>query len=346
MPNFVYDKNSVQVYANESIKISSNLEPHVYNIKQNPKTMEFFLEKGENFTPFKKIYGNCNELKTKIINTFISREKSTGIILNGNKGSGKTLLAKEICIECNRIGYPVILVNDNYEDPNGLNIFIQSIGVPCVILMDEFEKVFDEESQEYILSILDGVYSHKTLFILTSNDVSKINVNLINRPGRIFYYISYEGIDENTIKQYCNENLNNKNEINSIIKLHNIIQNMNFDQLVSIVEEMNRYNQSLLETIKYMNIKVEESDTYEISAYKGDNPNNKVFVYPSITNCPLLFNRFFSIQEGEQEHHIYLNSDQITEFDNINKTYKLKKDGFTFIVNKMKNVSFNISNHL
>ncbi|HRZ82907.1 MAG TPA: hypothetical protein P5069_10620, partial [Candidatus Hydrogenedentes bacterium] len=45
------------------------------------------------------------------------------------------------------------------------NTFMQAIEQPLVVLFDEFEKVYDDQEQQALLTLLDGVYpSNKERF--------------------------------------------------------------------------------------------------------------------------------------------------------------------------------------
>jgi len=63
--------------------------------------------------------------------------------LVGEKGSGKTLLAKYISIAAAKErGIPTIVINHPFHGDE-FNLFMQSIQEPVIVLMDEFEKIHD-----------------------------------------------------------------------------------------------------------------------------------------------------------------------------------------------------------
>jgi hypothetical protein len=136
-----------------------------------------------------------------------------------------------------------------------------------VIIFDEFEKVYeDHNNQEAMLTLLGGVYSTKKLFVFTSNDKDSINENMLNRPGRIFYSLSFCGVDEQFIKEYCEDNLQNKSYIPVMIRVAQLFSEFNFDMLQSMVEDMNRYDQSPIEVLEYLNAdpKASGDQTYSV----------------------------------------------------------------------------------
>jgi hypothetical protein len=53
--------------------------------------------------------------------------------------------------------------------------FLQSIDQPCVVIFDEFEKVYSYEEQAALLTMFDGTMSSKKLWILTCNHQHNVN---------------------------------------------------------------------------------------------------------------------------------------------------------------------------
>jgi hypothetical protein len=131
------------------------------------------------------------------------------------------------------------------------------IEQPTVILFDEFEKVYDKDDQEKMLTLLDGVYPSKKLFILTCNDKWRVDSHMRNRPGRIFYSLDFKGLEQDFIIEYCEDNLVNKTHIQGVCRVAAMFDQFNFDMLKALVEEMNRYNESPSESMKMLNAKPE-----------------------------------------------------------------------------------------
>ncbi len=220
----------------------------------------FYLKPITEFDISGKIYGKTTRHAERILNTFNVRPSSTGVLLNGEKGSGKTMLAKMISQKGIAQGISTIVINTPFCG-DSFNTFIQSINEPAVIVFDEFEKVFDNDQQEQILTLLDGVFPTKKLFILTVNDKYKVNSHMRNRPGRIFYMLDFKGLDAAFIEEYCLDNLENKAHIPQVCRLTLMFESFNFDMLKALVEEMNRYNESPNQAMEMLNAKPMDAGT-------------------------------------------------------------------------------------
>jgi energy-coupling factor transporter ATP-binding protein EcfA2 len=207
----------------------------------------------------------------------MSRPAGTGVLLAGEKGSGKTMLAKLTCQALReRHGIPTIFVTQ----PWGGDGFIELIGnvnQPAVVLFDEFEKVYssrnqdgsedeNHHTQDSILTLLDGIFTTKKLFILTANDRYALNDYLINRPGRLYYSFEFRGIGEKFIREYCADRLKDVSKTNEVTRAAGMFRSFNFDMLQALVEEMNRYDEGAKDALRYLNINpVQDYAQYGVS---------------------------------------------------------------------------------
>lgn len=247
----------------ELMNFHDKLPAEVYTIKEKPLTEELFLEQIGHFSLPAKRYGSNDKYAERILHSFEKRAAGTGVLLCGEKGSGKSLLAKTLGAKALTLGYPVIVINSPRVG-EGFYQMIQQIEQPAVILFDEFEKVYDRDKQKEVLTLLDGMYPSNKLYIFTVNDKYQLDVNMRNRPGRIFYSIDYKGLEEQFIREFCEDRLNNKDHIDHIVQIKTFFSAFNFDMLQALVEEMNRFDEDPFEAIRLLNIKpeYEESSTY------------------------------------------------------------------------------------
>ncbi len=248
--------NSFMVAPQSAIDMHKTLPVGTYTVKFDQFKEIFYLEMINDFTVSGKIYGDTQRHSDRILSTFAARENSTGVMLSGEKGSGKTLLAKKLSLDAMKSGIPTIVINAPWSG-EGFNSFMQLIEQPTVIIFDEFEKVYDNDSQQQLLTLFDGVYPSKKLFVITTNDKHRIDAHMKNRPGRIYYRIEYTGLSNDFIIEYCNDNLNDKSSTDSLCRVALMFDEFNFDMLKAMVEEMNRYGETAQQVMDILNAKPE-----------------------------------------------------------------------------------------
>lgn len=244
--------------------MSPTLDDGIYRIHYDPMTGEITLEKiSDKFSFGFKLYGVDETLINHVLNTYNKQEtkRNIGILLNGTKGTGKTVTAKVLC---NRLGLPVIICDAPIPP---LAKFLSSINHDCIFLFDEFEKNFalrdsddNEAAGESLLSIMDGVYNadHCHVFILTTNEL-RINDNLLSRPSRIRYVKSFgDVIDRKILELYIDDNLKYPEYKDEILDFIDTLTLATIDIVKAIVDEINIHNCHIDEFKNIFNVKEAE----------------------------------------------------------------------------------------
>lgn len=348
MTYFLKQGNSYTVSKKESLDLHEHLPAGNYVIKKNEMTGQLYLEAIDKFAIGSKVYGDTIKRADRILNTFQSRPSTTGVMLTGEKGSGKTLLAKMLSVKGYEQDIPTIVINAPWCG-DLFNAFIQSIEQPLIVIFDEFEKVYDEQEQEAMLTLLDGVYPTKKLFVLTCNDKWRVNSHMRNRPGRIFYSLEYKGLDADFIREYCHDNLKAKEHIEKIVGIAGTFDEFNFDMLKALVEEMNRYNETPQEAMSMLNTKPEygDSSSYTIKlVVNGEEVKDTSYEEKEWHGNPL--NKSVSVsykvveQEGTDEEvwdweSVRFSPAELKKIDaNGTKYVFTKDDGVSLILTKVK----------
>lgn len=227
----------------------------VWMLDFNPMAGYFLVQQDSLVRP-DTLYGVAKDRATKVMNTFMSREnQNTGVLLTGNKGSGKTMLSKEISMQAiENFNMPVILIENPYVGTDFIQ-FMNAIKQRVVILIDEFEKKYkDEEAQNMLLSLLDGTGTGNKLYVLTSNS-KEITPYMVSRPSRIFYHWEYTKLEEEILVGYCKDHLKHDKHMKHMQTLWSMSLDMSFDVMQCLVEELNRYpEEAFLDVISALNI--------------------------------------------------------------------------------------------
>lgn len=221
--------------------IQNKLPKGVYAIVQNPMSGALYLSNiADEYAFDHKVYGTQTSFIEHVLRTFNhTTSGSTGVMLTGIKGTGKSVTAKQLA---NATELPIIICDTPYGN---LSSFIDNIPQDIVVLFDEFEKTFDKNKGHDIplLSLMDGtsVSKFRRMFLLTSNEM-RINENMQNRPGRIRYLKEFGNLDKETIIEIVTDKLVNKDFIKSTVEFVKTLELITIDILSSICTEVNIHN--------------------------------------------------------------------------------------------------------
>jgi hypothetical protein len=257
--NTHYISNGNTVDVSEIENIDTSLPVGIYAVQFNQFT-GYKLHRREPLDIPKKIYG-LSKFSSRILDTYKKMGKGMGVLLSGPKGTGKTVEAKVTATES---GIPVILITTGYAD-QAFQDFLDRIKTPCVILIDEFEKLYyDEAHRNFFLSIMDGVGKSRHLFILTSN-MSNIGTYFSSRPGRVRYHKEYDFLSEELIREIVYDKIANKEKAEIISQQLSILPCLSVDSLVCMLDECNMYDEVPRDFESFFNFKVELPSMYDIT---------------------------------------------------------------------------------
>lgn len=319
----------------------SQLPLGTYRLRYNKLRNEFYLLQIEDFKLPTKLYGDfsiCN----RIINTFNTFEKNLGVLLTGEKGSGKTVTAKKVCIESK---LPVIIIDEYFENIELINFLADpSIG-SCVILIDEFEKLYCKNCDDtIILQLLDGTSNSHHLYILTCNNTKYINEYLLNRPSRIYYRKEYDSIPDNIIHEIIDNELINKEFKTELFDVLSKFASITYDILMCFIKEINLYNESPLECAKLMNFVPDKVAISVIQYFKDGTcieATDDSIIYPENENIDVRdYTKYHETKDLTDFMYINLKVKDLIKISR-NK-WEYKKDGLHYIIFKksMKSLLF------
>ncbi|RSM68928.1 hypothetical protein DL991_40835 [Amycolatopsis sp. WAC 01375] len=112
------------------------------------------------------------------------------------------------------------------------------------VIFDEFEKIFtlsgdDEMSQTQFLGLFDGLSTTKRLYILSVNDLSRVNEFMLNRPGRFHYHLRFAYPEPETVTTYLRDQVPaiSQSQIEEVVEFTRK-HDTNFDHLRAIAFEL------------------------------------------------------------------------------------------------------------
>ena len=296
----IYEDNGCFFFMNYS-RILDRLEPGNYVVKKG--MVGFFLQRSSAFRYPSKIYGGLEADMERYAKAFGHSKGNLGIVLNGEKGSGKTLLSTLIA---RKLNLPLIKIEEKFGGTDFIQ-FINGIQQECIIFIDEFDKLYsswgeDENgnrvnNQTELLKLMDGGTDHKRMFILTSNELA-ISEYMINRPSRIRYKQTFSKLGEEEVREVLGDKLVHKEFSKDFEELATIYMGFNLDTLLILIEEVNNYKESPRKLIRHMNI-VPEATRFDMYLIK----DGKTYEYPHpVTFKPLEDYNFPNVvfhEEGE-----------------------------------------------
>lgn len=320
--NVVSSAGTHRIYG-DFVQTSDHISPGTYEICFTKMGGFYLSDRNDLVVKENVVYGEHEQRADKILRGFHESDRNFGVILSGQKGCGKSLLAKVIAKKAIEAGIPMIISNRYYP---GIDGFIASIEQEVVVLFDEFEKTYktidDVYPQEEMLSLFDGIDGGKKLFLITCNDVSKLNSFFLNRPGRFHYHFVIGSPSSEDIRNYLQDKLlpEYHHNIDKVISF-SMISNITYDILRAITFELN-LGYSFEDSVRDLNIsKGASKEEYVIEVVFDDGAvrTTKSSVSLSLRERRDSYTSFRFIEQldgiGKEIFSIELNENAKFEFD-------------------------------
>jgi hypothetical protein len=252
------------------------LENAIYTVGLDDYGRFYLVKNSDGFTFNYKLYGLESELIARIIKTYEATNSNLGVLLNGLKGTGKTVSSKVIATQLNQ---PIILVDSHIK---GIHTFLNSISQNITIFIDEYEKIFGDSSA--MLTIMDGALNSefRRVFLLTTNELY-VEKNLIQRPGRIRYLKKFEDLKPAVVEEIVDDVLIHTQFKKECINFISNLETITVDIVKAIINEVNIHEEGPSAFESIFNVK-KLKGRYNISMKDEDGQlvelANSVSVYP------------------------------------------------------------------
>lgn len=304
--NVVRSGDTYRIYG-DSLSTYAQLPAGAYEVEFSQLSGFFLIKHNDLEVKEEKVYGSTERKVQKVLRSFSQTDRNFGVILSGRKGIGKSLFARLLAVHANRIGLPLLLVTAYYP---GIANFLSSIEQEVIVLFDEFEKTFaskgESTPQEELLPLFDGLDGGKKLFVVTCNEVNKLNSYLLNRPGRFHYHFILSAPSHDEIREYMTDKLEEQYHhlIKKIVNF-SVSTELTYDILRAIAFELNN-GYSLEETLADLNISKESVPTFDTVLEFEDGTqaialNNKIDLYSEDEVQLWLY-----IQTGKKDKYVRL----------------------------------------
>jgi hypothetical protein len=276
----------------------------------------YFLTLSKSFKVPEKLYGNPRKFTNRVLKTYNHLTKNMGVLLSGEKGSGKSVDMKIIACDSN---LPVICVSSAYSGTAFID-FLGKLNFKCVFLFDEFEKTYSDDSQkDSLLTVLDGILEANHLFILTSNS-SNIGCYFDNRPSRIRYHRKYGNLDKAVVNEIISDRLIHTKRTEKVVEFVERLGKITIDGLVSLIDEVNIHDEDPDEFEELFNFTRDYGVKYDVTIIR------KQWLLPKVG---VKYNDFKdknkmlkTLQENVEDNEICKEDEDKYERTDLNKTIR------------------------
>lgn len=282
--NNVWSQSGSSYRLSEISHQKSNLPVGIYRLEFNEIMGFFYLDHvADQFSFPYKIYGVETSFVNRVVKTWNNTTGNMGVLLNGLKGTGKTVTAELIC---NDMQIPVILVQKHYP---GLVSFLNSIQQDVIIFIDEYEKIYNKY-ENTLLSVMDGAFKtvSRKMFLLTTNELT-IEQNMLQRPSRIRYIKGYTDLSLEVIMEVVDDLLIHPHLRECTITMISELPIITMDLVKAIIEEVNIHEEDPKLFRDYFNVEGDKADQYNIYELNGTGEKQlfreKVAIHPSFLSA-------------------------------------------------------------
>ena len=228
----------------------------------------WFLEKTHTEFEFPyKVYGNHTHIIDRVKRAWNVLDGNLGILLNGLRGTGKTVTAQLIANYLSQTGIPVLVVKSPIGE--ALDTILRRVNQDMAVVFDEFEKTHpDTRDQQKLLSAIDGLSRNrfKRLFLFTTNE-TKMDQNFMDRPSRIRYKWEFESLSEEITENLVDDMLDPglihfKDDLMTYLRTRKVCS---IDSVKCAIEETNIFREDPSNFSSILNLSESDPPAYKVT---------------------------------------------------------------------------------
>lgn len=290
-----------------------------------------------------KVYGVEDNFINRVFRSYNNTTGNFGIILNGLKGTGKTVTAEIIA---NKLELPVIIITEHHP---AVISFLNDIQQDVIVFIDEYEKIYDGYDNK-LLTVMDGALKTKSrlFFLLTTNEL-RVERNLLMRPSRVRYVKTFTDLTLPVIMEVVKDKLIHQHLFDATVQFISELSIITMDIVKSVVEEVNIHEEDpqLFKDVFNINgnqdnvfnvYTLEDGEKVEVSKLANVYPE---YITPNSVNSDFYINRKLigTIESVVSESQIVVNK---YNYDDEGEVVKTEKK--VYIIEKGKKIHYAFSN--
>ena len=234
----VWNDEGNRLYLSFPSKEFDNLDNGaIYTVNVDEFGRFYLTKKSEGYKFDYKLYGLESKFINRVLKTYSKTQGNLGILLNGIKGTGKTVSSKLIASEINQ---PIILIDRKLD---GVHTFLNTITQDITIFIDEYEKVYGDSAQ--MLTIMDGALNStfRRMFLMTTNDLY-VDRNLIERPSRVRYLKMFGNLKPEVVEEVIDDILEYPEMKKECISFISSLETITIDIVKAVINEVNIHEEA------------------------------------------------------------------------------------------------------